>query len=175
MPTEEEIQKARSRWRRNAYAFNNGQFICIKTYSGYTRSFGDPDVPEYVLEPQVDDEGLGCAVLDALGNSRFVSYDEETELIENMEPRYDQWVQTLMKQYGYKTKKALFKNMKSCGFDCKDDVIRIRPSHHDKLEYWSGDGFTEADYIKIPADSPPEQIGAALRLAFSRCTGMGAD
>ena len=65
--------------------------------------------------------------------------------------------------------------MMSCGLACKDGTIIIRPSHHKQLEYWSGEGFTESDYIKLPADSPPEEIGAALRLAFSRCTGMGAD
>ncbi|NDL44379.1 contact-dependent growth inhibition system immunity protein, partial [Photorhabdus laumondii] len=43
------------------------------------------------------------------------------------------------------------------------------PSSHEKLEGWSGDGISVADYVVIPADSSPEEVGAALRLAFSRC------
>ncbi len=60
--------------------------------------------------------------------------------------------------------------MKNCDIECGDGFITIGPTHHEKLEAWSGDGISEADYVVIPADSPLSKIGAALRLAFSRCT-----
>lgn len=164
------IPDARARWKARASAKNNGDFISIKTYSGYSLAIGDPTVPEYLLEPHASDEEVGTAVLKALQQSRFLSFEEEGDLMENATPNYKAWVEKLMKQYGYKTKRALFKNMKSCGIDQNKNVITIRPSHHEKLEAWDGEGFTESDYVKIPADSPPAEIGAALRLAFSRCT-----
>ncbi|WP_338052467.1 contact-dependent growth inhibition system immunity protein [Stutzerimonas marianensis] len=46
----------------------------------------------------------------------------------------------------------------------------MRPSHHEKLEAWSGKGLSESDYVIIPSGSSPSDVGAALRLAFSRCT-----
>ncbi|XBS71987.1 contact-dependent growth inhibition system immunity protein [Acerihabitans sp. KWT182] len=49
--------------------------------------------------------------------------------------------------------------------------LRISPSQHEKRDAWSGDGLTDADDPVLPADSSPAEIGAALRLAFSRCTG----
>ncbi|MBP9693427.1 MAG: CdiI family contact-dependent growth inhibition immunity protein [Alphaproteobacteria bacterium] len=61
--------------------------------------------------------------------------------------------------------------MKSCGINLDQGLITIRPSHHEKLEAWSGEGIDKRDYVNIPHDSEPSQIGAALRLAFSRCTG----
>jgi len=61
--------------------------------------------------------------------------------------------------------------MKSCGIELDGNIIIIRPSYHEKLEAWGGNGFTEKDYVKIPVDSSLAEIGAGLRLAFSRCTG----
>jgi hypothetical protein len=75
-----------------------------------------------------------------------------------------------MQRYGYKTKRALFKNMKSCSVEVDDGMMTIQPWHHEKLEGWSGNGISKEDYVVIPANSTPGEIGEALRLAFSRCT-----
>ena len=72
-----------------------------------------------------------------------------------------------MEKYGYKTKRSMFKNMKSVSIQRKENQIIFGPSHHEKLEVW---GRTKGDII-IPANSSPAEVGAALRLAFSRCTG----
>lgn len=48
--------------------------------------------------------------------------------------------------------------------------MTIRPSRHEKLEGWGGTGIGGSDHVVISANSTPEQIGFALRLAFSRCT-----
>ena len=75
-----------------------------------------------------------------------------------------------MTRYGYKTKRALFKNMLSCGVTLQEGTIIIRPSYHDQLEGWSGGRFTEKDYVRVPETASPAEVGAGLRLAFSRCT-----
>ncbi|EES3901627.1 CdiI family contact-dependent growth inhibition immunity protein, partial [Escherichia coli] len=81
------------------------------------------------------------------------------------------WIATLMEKYGYRTKRALFKNMKKVGIHLVNDVITIRPSFHEKLEAWSGNRINESDYVVLPADSSPTEIGSGLRLALSRCKG----
>ncbi|HFV6450034.1 TPA: contact-dependent growth inhibition system immunity protein, partial [Escherichia coli] len=68
-------------------------------------------------------------------------------------------------------KRALFKNMKKVGIHLVNDVITIRPSFHEKLEAWSGNRINESDYVVLPADSSPTEIGSGLRLALSRCKG----
>ncbi|MBS0271758.1 MAG: CdiI family contact-dependent growth inhibition immunity protein [Proteobacteria bacterium] len=174
MNTSNSVPNARALWKPQAGASDNGDFISVETYSSYSLAIGDPTVTEYLLSPEASDEELGCAVLGSLRQSRFLSFEEEGYLLENATSNYKLWVEKLMTTYGYKTKRALFKNMKSCGVECKDNIITIRPSNHEKLEGWSGDGISQEDYVKVPSDSPPAEIGRALRLAFSRCIGLGS-
>lgn len=166
-----------------AGAIYNGDFICVETYSGYRSSRSDPKGTQHLLIPDVSCEVLGVALLDALAHSRFVLPEPRSDVWVHPEAefdsdlydykrgieRYAEWTKALMKRYGYKTKRALFKNMKSCNIESQNGTITIRPSYHEKLEMWSGDGISKDDYVVIPASSPAE-IGAALRLAFSRCT-----
>ena len=164
----------------------NGDFFDIKTYSGFRGgSHADFRMPAHRLSPDVTDEELGLVVLEALSKSRFVlgtpragsvyppdvEFDAELYDMNLSAERYQKWLAELMQSYGYKTKRALLKNMHSCSITKMQDIITISPSHHEKLEAWGrekGDGIED---VIIPADSTPSEIGAALRLAFSRCTG----
>jgi hypothetical protein len=174
MNEQQTIPDASSIWEARSRVINNRDFISVKPYSGYSLAIADPKAPEYLLKPDASDEELGEAILNALKHSRFLSYEEATELRANGKQNYDNWVQKIMSMYGYKTKKAMFKDMKSCGMSLHEGIITIRPSYHEKLEAWGGEGISEDDYVHISADSPHAEIGAALRLAFSRCTGMGS-
>jgi hypothetical protein len=62
--------------------------------------------------------------------------------------------------------------MKHCGTTLIDQVITIRPSNHEKLEAWSGKNISEDNYVILSLDNSPEEIGAGLKLAFSRCIGL---
>lgn len=162
----------------------NADFICIETYSGYRSSQADPQGVQHLVCPDVSDQELGAAVLDALAHSRFVlpeprkdvwihpeaTFDMSLYDFDLNNQRYSEWVCKLIELYSYKSRRALFKGMKSCGVESKNDEITIRPSHHEKLEAWSGKGISESDYVIVSANSTPSDIGAALRLAFSRCT-----
>lgn len=162
----------------------NKEFLCIQTYSGYGSSRADYKGAMYLMSPDAADQEVGEAVLDALSKSRFVlpeprtdvwihpaaTFDRDLYDLDSMMKRYKDWVAGLMGKYGYKTKRALFKDMKSCNVEGKLGILKMTPSHHEKLEAWSGDGFTESDNVVIAADSSPDQVGFALRLALSRCT-----
>ena len=150
----------------------NGDFYCVTTYSGYRSIGADPMGKEHLLSPDVSDHELGAAVLDALSASRFLSLAEAYELFDigAVEQRYSDWVTALMRRFGYQTRGALFKNMSRCGVESYEGKIKIRPSHHEKLESWTGDGIQASDQVVLPEKSSPEEVGSALRLAFSRCT-----
>lgn len=162
----------------------NKDFVSIKTFSGYRSSQADPQGVEHFFSPDVADKELGFAVLDALAHSRFVlpeprkdvwihpeaTFDMELYDYNLTNQRYDQWVGSTLERYSYKTKRALFKDMKKCSIESNRGQITIRPSYHEKLEAWSGKGVSESDYVIIPSGSSPSDVGAALRLAFSRCT-----
>jgi hypothetical protein len=169
-----------------ASAVTNGDFICVETYSGYRGgSHRDPAGRQYLLRQEEDDQKLGEALIGALGCSRFVlavprvgsTYPPALEFDESLYDykrgieRYAIWTRSLMDHYGYRTKRELFKNMKRCDVEERGGVITIAPNHHEKLEAWGRDQGDGIEDVVIEASSSPSEIGAALRLAFSRCTG----
>lgn len=160
----------------------NGNFICVETWSGYSSSNRDFRGVQHFLNPGVLDSELGEAILDAMAHSRFVLPAPRTDAWQHPDAefdldlydyqqgieRYKAWKDDLMARYGYKTQRALFKDMKNCSVERCNGALTIRPSHHAKLEGW--EGSTAIENVILPADSTPAEIGAALRLAFSRCT-----
>src|SRR5260370_21640236 len=103
-----------------ADAKSNGDFICVKTYSGYRSARDDPNGSQHLLPPDVEDRELGSALLDCLAHSRFLDPREQSDEHRTLfdyelgNERYSEWARRLMATYGYKTKRALFKNMRSC-------------------------------------------------------------
>lgn len=162
----------------------NGDFFCIETRSGY-RGGSELDYKgkQHLLPSDASDETLGIAVVDALAHSRFVlgapragssyppnvEFDMELYDYNKSNERYAQWIKNLMARYGYKTKRALFKNMHSCSIKSCQGIMNFHPWHHERLEGWSRAKDDGIEDVIIPADSTPVEIGAALKLAFSRC------
>jgi len=120
------------------------------------------------------DLDAGRAVLEALSNSRQISMDEIPQFfdLDRTNRVYKEWILDLIVRYGYKTKRALFKDMKSVSIrlNPSQTIMTLAPSHHDRLESWIRTKSDGIEDVVVPADSSPAEIGAALRLAFSRCT-----
>ncbi|EKN6259298.1 contact-dependent growth inhibition system immunity protein [Yersinia enterocolitica] len=156
-----------------ASCYCNNNLLNINTDSGLGLMRIDPFFSPHLLPPNADDKRIGEAVLIALSNSRTLSLEESTDFfdLEKNQEQYVAWIAMLMEKYGYKTKRALFKDMKNCSIHCINDVITISPTRHEKLEAWSGKGIKESDDVVISVNSSPAEIGAALRLALSRCKG----
>lgn len=156
-----------------AYIKFNDDFIFIETYSGYFNCLPDPEgVRIYLSHPSTDIE-LGKSILEALSASRTIDPKLSPDFFDfrgRVAVQYESWVADLMSRFGYKTRRALFKNMKSCSVDAVGDVITMRPSHHEKLEAWTGKGIAEKDHVVVSSCCSHEEIGAALRLGLSRCT-----
>lgn len=157
-----------------ASVYYTQEFLCVDTYSGLGRVGKDPAFPSNLLPSRADDQSVGDIILQALLNSRTLTVLEDRVAFFDLEKgkeRYANWIAMLMEKYGYKSKKALFKDMKNCGIHCVNGVITISPTRHEKLEGWGrekGDGIVD---VILSADSSPAEIGAGLRLALSRCKG----
>lgn len=164
-----EFNKDQDYW---ANLFSNKDFLIISTYSGLGKTKRDPIFPTHLLSPNVGDEELGKIILQALSDSRTLAELEERVAFFDLEKgkeQYAAWIAMLMGKYGYKSKKALFKDMKNCGIHCVNGIITISPTRHEKLEGWGrekGDGIED---VILPTTSSPAEIGAGLRLALSRC------
>lgn len=148
----------------------DGEHFIIVTQSGYRSLRMDFSVEDYILMASITDEELGFKAVSAARAGRVVTpgdaefYDPEKSKI-----RYDAWVEKNVKALKFKSRRAFFKNQNNCGFNIKDAVITIKPSNHEKNDAWSGDGIKEEDKVKLPESSSYEDIGAAIRLAFTRC------
>jgi hypothetical protein len=153
-----------------ATAKANDDFIDLKTLSGYRLALLDPQGKHYHFAPTVSDIELGNAVVSVLEASRFMTPDEAAVLRTNVDKIYEEWVATTLAQHGYKNRRELFRSMRSCSIERRGDTIKIIPSCHEKLEGWSGDGITPDDHVILTGGKTAEEIGAALRLAFERCT-----
>jgi CDI immunity protein len=171
----------RAHWCR---AIANGDFICIETWSGYRGGTSrDPKGAQHFLRPDAGHHDLGDAIIDALAHSRFVlgarrpgfvyppdvEFDMELSDYDESAKRYAAWIEDLKARYRYKTKRALFRDMKNCGIESRSGQITVRPTRHEKLEGWVGTGMGHEDHVVLPADSSADKLGEALRLAFSRC------
>lgn len=157
-----------------ANVFITNAFLCIDTYSGLGMIGRDPLYPSHLLSLDAEEGLIGETILQALSDSRSLTDREERAAFfdpEKGKEKYRIWIAMLMDKYDYKTKSALFKNMRKCGVHLVNNTITIRPSFHEKLEAWSGDRFNETDYVVLCADSTTFEIGAGLRLALSRCKG----
>lgn len=157
-----------------ASCYYKAEFLLIETQSGLGMVAADPLFTPHLLSPDTDDHCLGVTILQALSDSRTLNVPEERVAffdIERGKEQYANWVAMLMGKYGYKSKKALFKDMKNCGIHCLNGIITISPTRHEKLEAW---GRTKGDGIEnviLSLDNSPAEIGAGLRLALSRCKG----
>lgn len=156
---------------KRANVKSNSDFIVIDTFSGYFGSSLDPRGVQHLLVPDVNNCDLAVALLDALTHSRVAKPDEAPDLYDGRDglaQRYRTWVQHLMQRYGYKTKRALFKNMKDCSvYHREGDTFTFIPSQRDALDGWTP--LPEDQYVVIPSESSAADIGAALKLALSRC------
>lgn len=168
-----------------AIAYANTDFVCVETCSGYRGAVTDSKGKQLLMKPDAGNEELGLAVMDAFSKSRWVlgipregsvyppglEFDADLYDYKKNIERYAQWVKALMTRYNYKTKRALFKDLQNCGIESKNGLIKITPMRRSGAEGWEGLGKGTEGIVEIPATSTPTEIGTALRLAFSRCTG----
>ena len=160
--------------RYNAAAWLTNEFLCIETYSGLGLVGTDDLFPAILLPPGTDDHTSGKAVSKALSTSRTLT-EAQYSLFFNQEERkkkHEDKVFMLINTYRYKSRRMLFKDMRCCSIECLNGKIRFLPTHHEELEAWNDSGITKSDHVIISTHCTSSDIGAALRLGFSRCTGM---
>lgn len=154
-----------------ATVFYNGSFFWLNTQAVGMIAVGDAEIEPQFLATDVDDETLGAAVQRSVLRSRQIEMTEfqksfnsgaYNELDEVREKQ-------VMQKYGYKTKRALYKNMDRCSVDLSDGKIKIQPMHHKSLDGYSATTSGPEPFV-VDAAICDAELGAALREAFKRCT-----
>lgn len=147
------------------------KFICIQTISSCGLRISDPDgVSEVLAVTELDGE-IAKVLRRALTKSRHLTSREYEKLISGQEnselrKRFELW----LKKYGYKSKREYYRETKSISVEEKSGSLIFVPSHQDSLNGYTSTAGGSVDNVIIPAESSPEEIGKALRLALSRCT-----
>ena len=177
----------------------NEKFLEIDTgsYSGWVTD--DPMGEDIYLKPLADFKTVGESLLKAFAKSRDVSISKEDrqalidgkvtrQWINEKYPgrewttpvacaaRYQDWLQRMIKEYEYKTKTALLKNMQHVSVENDGELITFSSLWHLTTDSWGNpDGKTPSVEMKIASTSSLEVIGAAVRYAIGNCQGKGAD
>jgi CDI immunity protein len=178
-----DLRNVKRKWWAGIW-FNN-DYIWILSYSGF-RGGTHADTESYFAQHSADADNatIGASFQEALRRSRFVlpekqagflypeglEFDAELSHFLKGEERGEKLNKELMQRNGYKTRKKLLQFMKI--IHTVDDGIEIRltPTVHDKLDSWRLISKEDPQYVFVPSISTPAEIGAALRLAFSRCS-----
>ncbi len=130
------------------------------------------DAPAQYLAPDVDDTALGNALRNALAASKRVSIEEFQKIFTSgaIQKLGEERTAYVMKQYGYKARRALYKNMMCCWITQVADEIVITPTHHKTIDTYSGISIDGPEIQRLKLDASDAELGAALREGFSRCT-----
>jgi len=154
---------------KTATIHKSEKFICIEALSGASAmKYREDESYRVYLEPDATDEALGQVLLAAFDRSRFIDPSNRESYAQGRPTRaLANWQKDFMARYGYKTKREAFKNLDWCYATMPDGKICIRPNRRDKPGAWGG---LPADRtVVIPATRDAAVVGAALRLALSRC------
>jgi hypothetical protein len=149
----------------------NENFYLIQTMSQGMLGYAEPSASPFFLSTEIDDDTLGATLRMALSASKKVSVPEFQEMFKSgviQKVAKEREVET-MKRYGYKTKRAMYKNMNKCSVDVVDEQIKIQPTHRKSLDsYTATQSGPEPLYLST--SSSDQELGAALREGFKRCT-----
>lgn len=135
-------------------------------------SYAEPGVPVLYLAPNVTDEELGAALRSSLANSRRVTLEEFQEIFHSriVQDLEKERTASAISRYGYKTKRAMYKNMDTCTISLFDDQIEIQPTHQKSLDVYTVRKNGGPFALSVAAAATDAEIGALLREAFTRCT-----
>lgn len=150
----------------------NELFFEIVTMSQGMLQYGEPSAPLHYLPADTNDTTLGVTLRIALSASKRVGVEEFQKIFHSgiVQERGKAREAEAMQKYGYKTKRALYKNMMCCWVSVFDGKIEIKLTHHKALDAYSGISNDGPEIQHLPVTCSDAELGAALREGFKRCT-----
>lgn len=154
-----------------AEVYLNEDFFEIITCSRGMLGYAEPSAPPHYLAPDVDNATIGATLRTALAASKRVSVEEFQKIFASgvIQQLGEEREKVAMQKYGYKTKRAMYKNMDNCSVDVVDGKIKIQPMHHKTIDGYSAtkDGPPPLVVDALVSDA---ELGATLREGFKSCT-----
>lgn len=158
--------------KARADVFFNQAFFYVVTQSMGTFAYPEPEATPHFLPPDTDDASLGKTLRVALRASKTVSAEEFQRIwnsgqVNDIEKAHDTLA---MENYGFKTRRAMYKNMDSCSVCIVDGTIEIQPLRHTSIDGYTADKVQGPFRFAVSEDVSDAELGAALRKGFSLCS-----
>lgn len=145
---------------------------------GYERADGswqglfsdDPDRSPETVEWRSEDGSLGACVRAAIMASRF-NIPQPAAWANGIDSdKAEQDIQ-LARAFGLSDAKRLYNGLRYCIGKLERGLIRIIPTRRRRRDFFPFDPVSQAGRADavVPADAADADLGAAVRLAFSRC------
>lgn len=159
---------------KRSCVFFNKEFFWIHTQAVGMISVGDPLVEPVYLVPDADDSMLGATLRQCLEKSRHIEMVEFQKMFKAgvFNQLDEDRNQVAMQKYGYKTKRALYKNMLCCWISVSDGQIEIAPSRQKSVDSYTATKEGPEPLV-LDASIDDAELGSALREGFKRCTSAG--
>lgn len=155
-----------------ATVYFNQDYFELCTMSQGMLAYAEPSASPHYLPPDVDDATLGRTLRIALAASKRVSVEEfqkifQSGVVQQLGKDRDAWA---MKQYGYKTKRAMYRKMNCCWISVSDGQIEVAPAHHKTIDGYTANKTDGPFPLYVAETVSDAELGAALREGFMRCT-----
>ncbi|QJQ02436.1 contact-dependent growth inhibition system immunity protein [Herbaspirillum rubrisubalbicans] len=147
----------------------NGDFFEVISISSGMIDFPEP-TSEVRYLPDVTNEILGEAVVLALIESKHVSPAVFQEILASgkIQRISEERSKYTLKRYGYKSKKAMLKNMAFCLITVNGGEFMIQPTHHRLIDSFSG--LPREEVLSVSLNASNAELGVAIREGIKRCT-----
>jgi hypothetical protein len=154
-----------------ALIYATNRFLLVQPCAGFRGVGHNMDEPSALLPPDAGAADIGAAVLQTLSRYKKLTAVEVNMFFDlaHVEDDYQIWVSNLLKLHAYSSKKELFKSMKHCSVRLQDDILKISPTKHEKLEAWSGTGQGGQDNVELEAPFSSGDVGQGVLTALERC------
>ncbi len=146
------------------------RFVCVVPHSGYRSTAVDPQLGFAIIKPSDSAHMLGAELRQAFERSRQLSLSEcETFFdLEVAKKRYEDWVSELLRAGGYRSRKAMFDDMRMVNAILEDGAVVLSPLKRGRGEAWIGLADRAAK-VHFSINQSDEEVGASILLALERC------
>jgi hypothetical protein len=148
----------------------NGGFYKITTMSNGGLSFVDWDEPAQYLRFNSASELLGEGVRRAVLASKKIPPAELKGILNAAKEKAEERIEWEIREFGYKSKAALFERWIICSVQVSDEFLKIFPRHRDSLNGYKGISIDGPEILRLPLNGSDAELGDAVKEALRRCT-----
>ena len=162
------------KWAEVCY---NDKGIFLVTRSGYRMTALDDSGVRHFLPRDASNRVLGEALLDCLAASRVIDPDDWKAFFDwrDADRRWKEYEKWQLRESKTKLLRDLRRYQMLCSVRVVENTLILLPNNHEENNRWTSFTHNEVEPVRIALASPVPEIGAALREAMNRCTGLGRE